>query len=184
MIGQQWRAWRLLPNWNTDGRDIGWAEVIGFELLTLSILSSNTGSTHYKVYRDNKGVVEGWWKGRSRNKQTNLVFHRIHTVLGTQSSYVHTRYVPSSDNPADDPSRGVYPDTALLLPNIPIPAELHHLIADFNSEPLSIDSDTRQSHPPVIPAKPRCLLSENKHATLNAELDHHGEEFFSCLSHR
>jgi len=32
-IDKQWQAWRLCTGWNTDGRDIGWAESIGFELL-------------------------------------------------------------------------------------------------------------------------------------------------------
>jgi hypothetical protein len=63
-IGERWHAWRLLPNWKSEGRDIGWAEAVGFELLVLAILSSSSGSADFKVYGDNKGVVEGWWKGR------------------------------------------------------------------------------------------------------------------------
>jgi len=33
IIGTHWRAWRLLPGWKAQGRDIGWAEAIRFELL-------------------------------------------------------------------------------------------------------------------------------------------------------
>ena len=58
-IGDKWHVWRLLPGWKSDGCDIGWAEAIGFELLTLFVLSSSSDSTHFKVYGDNKGVVEG-----------------------------------------------------------------------------------------------------------------------------
>ena len=64
-LGHRRRAWHLLPGWKSDGRDIGWAEAIGFELLMLYIISSSNSSSHFKVYRDNKGVVKGWWKGRS-----------------------------------------------------------------------------------------------------------------------
>jgi hypothetical protein len=32
-IGNKWRAWRLLPGWKSDNRDIGWAEAVGFKLL-------------------------------------------------------------------------------------------------------------------------------------------------------
>ena len=103
-ISKNWRSWHLLPGWKAEGRDIRWAEVISFELLVLSVLSSSRGSVNFKVYGDNKGMVEGWWKGRSRNKQTNLVFSHIHTLMGTQQSSVHTRYVPSKENPAEDPS--------------------------------------------------------------------------------
>ena len=90
-IGKSWQAWCLLPSWKADGRDIGWAEAVSFELLILSVLSSSSGSINFKVYGDNKGVVKGWWKGRSRNKQTNLVFRCIHALLGFKQSSVHTR---------------------------------------------------------------------------------------------
>ncbi|OBZ66761.1 hypothetical protein A0H81_13225 [Grifola frondosa] len=30
-VGDRWRAWRLLPGWKGDGREIGWAEAVGFE---------------------------------------------------------------------------------------------------------------------------------------------------------
>ena len=142
-------------------------------------MSSSSGSVNFKVYGDNKGVVEGWWKGRSRNKQTNFVFHRIHALLGTGQSSVHTRYVPSKENPANDPSWGVYPSTSLLLPKIIIPLELEHFITDFDSSAPSMGSDTYQFEScPLLP-KPRCLLSNCECATINAELDRHGEELLS-----
>lgn len=42
VINGYWRAWTLQPGWQTlDGkRDIGWAECVGFELLTLTILQA------------------------------------------------------------------------------------------------------------------------------------------------
>jgi hypothetical protein len=36
----RWRAWRLLPGWKADGRDIGWAEAVGFWLLILTLTPS------------------------------------------------------------------------------------------------------------------------------------------------
>ena len=33
VIGTRWRVWRLLPGWDTDRRNIGWAEAVGFKLL-------------------------------------------------------------------------------------------------------------------------------------------------------
>ena len=82
-IRNRWRAWRLIPGWNTlDGeRDIGWAEAVGFELLVRSIPGLGHTSGHFKVYGDNKGVVEGWWNFRSKNKATNRDFWRIHFFL-------------------------------------------------------------------------------------------------------
>jgi hypothetical protein len=51
-----------------EGCEIGWAEAAGFFLLAISItkiLPVREANSHYKVYGDNKGVVGGWWNGRS-----------------------------------------------------------------------------------------------------------------------
>lgn len=132
-IGAQWRAWRLLPGWKTDQRDIGWAEAVGFALLVSSITQFSHSGTHYKVYGDNAGVVEGWWTGRSRNKQTNNIFKLIHDQTKFHGITIHTRYVPSKLNPADDPSRGRYYAKNLLLPIIQIPQGLRQYIVNFDA---------------------------------------------------
>ena len=31
VIAGHWRAWRLIPGWKAEGRDIGWAEAVGFD---------------------------------------------------------------------------------------------------------------------------------------------------------
>jgi hypothetical protein len=135
-IGSLWRAWRLLPGWKRDNRDIGWAEAIGFEFLVRYIIARNPAGTHLKAFGDNSGVVQGWWRGRSRNSQINNVFKRIHSTLAASACVIHTRFIPSKCNPADGPSRGIYPSPALLLPLLDIPAELSPFIIDFDS-PLS-----------------------------------------------
>jgi hypothetical protein len=68
-IGNWWRTWRLIPGWNStgSGRDIGWAEAMGFYLLTAIITHHKPEGGHFRIYGDNKGVVEGWWKGHSCN---------------------------------------------------------------------------------------------------------------------
>ncbi|KAL7282059.1 hypothetical protein ACG7TL_003527 [Trametes sanguinea] len=139
VIRDRWRAWRLLPGWKSDGRDIGWAEAVGFELLvhTVLVVSRARDGCAFKVYGDNRGVVEGWWRGRSRNHPTNEVFKRITAELEEQQSRVLTRYVQSAVNPADGPSRGIYPSSTLLLPPIPIPAELRPFIIDFDAPPTT-----------------------------------------------
>jgi hypothetical protein len=120
-IRGRWRAWRLIPGWQMlDGsQDIGWAEAIGFELLIRTIPWLGSASGCFRVYGDNKGVVEGWWNFRSRSKPTNPVFRRIHAFLEQfdHSLSIHSAYVPSKANPADPPSRGIYPPIELLLPD-------------------------------------------------------------------
>jgi len=133
VIGNKWRAWRLIPGWKTEGRDIGWAEAIGFEFLTRYLCSYSCPGEHFRVFGDNRGVVEGWWKGRSRNWETNKVFRRIHDLANTHQCLFITRYVASRENPADDPSRGIYPKFANLLPTINIPEAVRQFVTDFNS---------------------------------------------------
>jgi hypothetical protein len=81
VIDGHWRAWTLCPGWRTtDGqRDIGWAECVGFELLTITILDTRVheGQRDFWVFCDNQGVVGGWKNSRSRNRETNNVFKWI-----------------------------------------------------------------------------------------------------------
>ena len=94
---------------------------------------------------------------------------------------VYTRYVPSKDNPADEPSRGTYPPIAHLMPNIPIPPELHEFITDFDTEFPATSSG--QHLPTNVLSKPQRVLSDNERASINAELDRRGEDFLAGSSH-
>ena len=135
-------------------RDISWAKAIGFELLvrTLDLLPS--AHNHFVVYGDNTGIMEGWWNGRHRNIKTNQVFRQIHSFL-LEADHVHevrTKYVPSSSNPADHPSRGIYNHRSLLLPRVPIPSQLIPFITDVEDLP---PSQTSHDDEPIIPTKHR-----------------------------
>ena len=129
-VGARWRAWRLAPGWRSQGRDIQWAEAIGFELLTICVFALSTEGDHIMVHGDNRGVVEGWWKRCSANRPTNHIFRRILQLSEDSNRTVHTRYVPSAQNPADAPSRGSYPPRSLLLDPITVPSEARHLLVD------------------------------------------------------
>ena len=65
VVRDRWRAWSLTPGWKADGRDITWAEAVGMELLIRSILRDAPPGARFKIFGDNRGVVEGWWSGRS-----------------------------------------------------------------------------------------------------------------------
>ena len=136
-VGRLWRAWRLSPGWNTQGRDIQWAEAVGFELLTIVLFSIAKRGDHLKVHGDNRGVVEGWWKRSSANKPTNHVFRRILESSEDHGCFVHTRYIPSAENPADAPSRGRFPPFQLLLDEFTIPDELHPFLVGVGPRPTN-----------------------------------------------
>lgn len=130
VIGTQWRAWTLRPGWNSDGRDIQWAEAVGFEFLTRCLLAARELPERARVFGDNKAVVDGWRNGRSRNPFVNEVFRRLHSILARANIEIFVSYVPSGDNPADGPSRGRYP-RGPLLPPIPIPSNISPFIDDI-----------------------------------------------------
>ena len=131
-IGPRWRAWRLVPGWKSQGRDIQWAEAIGFEFLVRALCEISSRGEQITVYGDNHGVVEGWWKRSSANKPTNCIFRHILELSEDSDRVVHTKYIPSTQNPADGPSRGRYPPFNLLLNHIPIPSEVQPFIIDIH----------------------------------------------------
>ena len=133
VINEQWRAWRLLPGWNDRGRDIGWAEAVGFLFLVLALSRKAEPYSHLQVFGDNQGVVEGWWKGRSRNRPTNAIFKLVHHAVQEKTLVIHSKYVPSEHNPADGPSRGRYPHPSLLLPPISIPEAIQPWVVNFDA---------------------------------------------------
>lgn len=141
VINGYWRAWTLRPGWQTlnGQRDIGWAKGVGFDLLTLAILNARREQpfNHFRVFCDNQGIVNGWRNGRSRNWATNLIFCRIYDCLEHISPNVsfHLCYVPSADNPADGPSRGVFPPRHLLLPPLVLPGDLSTFLIDADLSP-------------------------------------------------
>ena len=143
VIGKHWRAWRLIPGWETQNgqRDIGWAEAVGFELLVRTLATLPALGSLLTVYGDNTGVVEGWWKGRSRNREVNAIFRRIHEFIDhiPRRFAVHTTYVASEQNPADEPSRGIYPPFELLLPPIDIPPAIRNFIIDATLPPTATE---------------------------------------------
>src|SRR5882724_7134764 len=49
IIGQEWATWKLIPGWNKEGRDIGWAECIALELAVLIIISQGFTDCHVTV---------------------------------------------------------------------------------------------------------------------------------------
>jgi hypothetical protein len=157
-ICNRWRAWRLVPGWQSlDGqRDIGWAEAVAFECLIRSLVENGKETHNFIIYGDNKGVVEGWWNGCSRNRAVNGVFKRLHSVIADSPirHSFHTSYVRSKDNPADAPSRGIYPPTHLLLPPIQLPPELNRFLVDSQS--------------PFTPTEQR-LLREGRYPTATAK---------------
>lgn len=107
VIDGTWCAWRLGLNWKTDGRDIGWAEMVAVEMGILALVELGYRDCHLELHSDNKGVVGALDSGRSRSSQCNRVLQRIVACLLENNLWVSFVWVRSEDNIADAPSRGL-----------------------------------------------------------------------------
>ena len=64
-------------------------------------------------------------------RPTNQVFCHILDLAEHQNRTIYTKYVPSTQNPADAPSRGHYPTPNLLLEHITVPTEVRPFLIDI-----------------------------------------------------
>ena len=102
-----WDAWKLTPGWNADGRNIGWAEFVAIELGLLFAIYKGFSNTHFLIKSDNQGVIHAIQGGKSRSPEQNTVLQRITHLLTQHKLWISPLYVPSLDNLADPPSRGL-----------------------------------------------------------------------------
>lgn len=115
IIDGHWFAWKLIPGWKSDGRDIGWAEMVAIELAVMVLITMGHSNCHFVIHSDNQGVVGAFRAGMSRSSQQNSVLRRILMQYNDHKIFVSTKWVASEDNPADDPSRGVFPPASQQL---------------------------------------------------------------------
>jgi hypothetical protein len=109
VIEDQWLAWRLADGWQEDGREIGWAEMVALQLLVLTLIASRAPPATYSVRSDNKGVVGAFDANYSRSPLQNAILRHIFTLLRDHDIWLEMKWVPSADNLADGPSRGIFP---------------------------------------------------------------------------
>jgi hypothetical protein len=134
-----WLAWPLLNGWEGDRRTIGWAKFVALETTVLTALNTRIKGATLLVQSDNKGVVGAFSAGFSRSSAQNAVLRCILLLLYKKDLWLRVIWIPSADNPADGPSRGVFPPGSRLLP---FPPKLPHSLCQFVG--------------PAVPAPPRC----------------------------
>jgi len=64
VLGLQWAAWKLMPGWNSDWRDIGWAKSITLELAVLMLVDCGFKDCLITIWGDNTSVISAFNKGR------------------------------------------------------------------------------------------------------------------------
>lgn len=103
-----WDAWRGTAGWlnSAEGRDIGWAETVGIELVTYAAEELGLSDCAVLVRCDNSGAVGSVRKGVSKNRAANRAIQRLWLTLQSNSLAIEPVYVNTEDNLADGASRG------------------------------------------------------------------------------
>lgn len=127
ILDGKWLAWEFKNGWRTDGREIGWGEMVAIELAVHTLVAGKVANAHVVIRSDNQGVIGALGAGRSKGSQQNLILRKIVWLMQEHGIWVSTRYVNTKENPADDPSRGVLLNRKDLVPHPP--AIPHHLKA-------------------------------------------------------
>lgn len=106
VIGTQWAAFQLVPNWKTG-------------------VAQGHHDVHILVHSDNVGAIGAQTKGRCPNWHINLAVRRTYSTLATSNIVPTYEYIESAANPADPISRGELGSPGDRLPiSITLPGEL------------------------------------------------------------
>jgi hypothetical protein len=131
MVGERWRAWKLLPGWKADGREIGWAEAVALEVAIRHIAGMGVNHRQVKIHSDNQGSIGQYRKGKGANRHTNKCIRRAVSIMMKKGFDVELEWVRSADNRADALSRGVPHANAFRLENtFDLPVELRGFVQE------------------------------------------------------
>lgn len=108
VLNGRWLAWKLKEGWKSEGRDIGWGEMVAIELAIRTLKAAGFSGSHIRLLSDNQGVIGGLRAGRSRGKQQNAILRRIVSLMQDYDIWLTIEYVATKENIADAPSRGEF----------------------------------------------------------------------------
>ena len=129
VVNNAWATWCLLPGWNTNGYDIGWAEGIALEMAIYWLVLSKFHDTDIIVHSNNTGVVGAFWKGWPHNATWNDCISQISIALSSSNLSLSPIFIPSNQNWADPVLRGCLRTYPSHIPNtIETPTLLSSLI--------------------------------------------------------
>ena len=119
VMDSKWLAWRLKPGWKTDGRDIGWAEMVAVLLALTALVARGISNAHFILRSDNQGVCGALEGGKLRNEQQNLILCHTVNLFRDHGIWFTIKWVASANNEADSPSWGLLPPVEDLFPLLP-----------------------------------------------------------------
>jgi hypothetical protein len=107
VFDRHWIAWQLRNGWKLDRRKIGWAEMIAIELGLRVAIDLGHCYIHFQVHSDNTSIIGSVGAGKVHNIQQNWALQRITALMCAHGLWVTLQYIPSAENMANAPSRGL-----------------------------------------------------------------------------
>lgn len=138
IFGDKWLAWQFpvyhpsLPL-GPDGKVVmSWAELVAVELGIRTLLAAGYRNSTIIVRSDNTGVIKALGDRKwVRKYGLHDVLERICALCDKGRLRLQMKWIWTKVNPADRPSRGVYPPRTLLFQHRPeIPTELSDMIQE------------------------------------------------------
>jgi hypothetical protein len=125
----KWIAWRSIVGWKTNGHDTGRPEMVAIKLALHAVIASGHKNVHLVFCSDNSGVVGAFKNSSSRNAPQNSILRRIIHLFHNHNLWITTAWIPTEDNPADGPSRGIFPPVEYLFSPLPkLPSHLSQFL--------------------------------------------------------
>ena len=129
ILDDKWLAWQFKQGWQSEGYEIGWAEMVAVELAVRTLIAGKFTHCHIKIRSDNQGVVGALKAGRSRGTDQNMVLREIVKLIQDHDLWISTAWIPTLENLADGPSRGSFLGKRSLCSHPPaLPAHLTKFI--------------------------------------------------------
>jgi hypothetical protein len=118
-INNFWAAWKLLPGWNTNSCDIGWAESIAVKLATVWATEQQYHDAEITIHSGNTSIIDAYKQGHSQNIPCNQSIQCITSSLIPANLTILPQYVPSESNLADPILHGVLGPPKFKLKYLP-----------------------------------------------------------------
>jgi hypothetical protein len=133
----KWLAWKFRDGWQSGGKDNHWAELVGVELGLRVAIAAGCHSAPLVIRSDNVGVVRSLMTEKERNPERLTVLRSIQQLSHAYNIEIMPRWIPTKENPADGPSRGVFPSRSLLFST---PPSLPEHLTKFLENPVAFNS--------------------------------------------
>ena len=114
ILDGKWLAWQFREGWNFNSHEISWEEMVAVEMAVHTLISVKFNNCHMVICSDNMGVIGALGTGKSCGVQQNLILHEIIRLIQDNNLWISTFWISTLNNPADRPSRGIFPKKNLL----------------------------------------------------------------------